>query len=71
MGANFLFDKMLPTSPEQGEPEDRRQLEVFWHGGKLWIRIGPLNQENAGSGRHTVEVPPEDVQSLLAAFQST
>lgn len=71
MGANFLFDKMLPTSAEQGKAGDKRQLEVFRNGGKLRIRMGPLNQENAESDRYTVEVPSRDLELLLAALQPT
>ena len=42
MGANFSFDKMLPTvSPEApGASNPLRQLELFTNGGKIFLRLG-------------------------------
>lgn len=69
MGANFYFDKMLPTAGPETKPGDQRQLEVFTLGGKVFVRIGPLNQENDGLNRYTVEVPPEALSMLRESLE--
>lgn len=70
MGANFFFNKMLPAVQQEGQftKEPKRQLEVFTHGGKTFIRVGPVNQEDSGINRYTVEIPQEDVQDIASAF---
>lgn len=69
MGANFFFDQMLPAEGPETKPGDLRQLEVFTLGGKVCVRIGPLNIENGGSNRYTVEVPPEALRALRESLQ--
>jgi hypothetical protein len=66
MGANFVFSEMLPTHPSQanGQPGARRQLEIFSHGGTVWLRVGPVDQENASTERYTVELPPAALELL-------
>lgn len=71
MGANFLFNKMLPTvqaeAPEVIRP--KRQLEVFTLGGKTYLRIGPVGSEDSGDGRATVEISDADATDLITALQ--
>lgn len=69
MGVNFFFDKMLPAQGPETKPGDRRQLEVFTCAGKNYVRIGPINKENGGPDRYTVEVPPEALLTLREALQ--
>lgn len=71
MGANFFFDKMLPSIKQEanGELDPKRQVEVFSYGGDLWLRIGTTNQENSGTGRYTVKLSTTDAKELLAAIE--
>ncbi|QRF90273.1 hypothetical protein CLH39_08555 [Alcaligenes faecalis] len=69
MGANFFFDRMLPAEGPETKPGDKRQLEVFTLGGKVFIRVGSINQENDGLNRYTVEVPPEALSRLRDSLQ--
>ena len=69
MGATPFFKKMLPVPPSDGKPGDKRELELFTHGGKVWFRMGPLNEENAGSDLYTVEVPPQALEALRESLQ--
>jgi hypothetical protein len=71
MGANFHFGEMLPTvaTEAQGLANPRRQLELFTHGGKIWLRMGPLNRENSGTERYTVELSPETAGELASALK--
>jgi len=70
MGANFFFDKMLTTIQQEDHlaVDPKRQLELFTHGGQTFIRVGPINQENSGVSRYTVELMPDDIQALASAF---
>lgn len=72
MGANFSFDKMLPTvSPEApGASNPLRQLELFTNGGKIFLRLGAVNQENSGTDRYTVEISLEAATELASSLQS-
>jgi len=65
MGANFIFNKMLPASPADGKPGDRRQTALLTHGDNVWLRIGPLNVEDGGIDRYTVKLSEQDIQELL------
>ena len=69
MGAKPLFEKMLPVPVSEGKDADRRQLELFQHGGRTWLRMGPLNGQYAGFDRYTVEIPPEVAADLARALQ--
>lgn len=69
MGANLFFDRMLPAEGPETKPGDQRQLEVFTLGGKVFVRIGPLNEENAGLNRYTVEVTPAALKALQESLQ--
>jgi hypothetical protein len=66
MGASYVFDEMLPTHPSQagGVPDALRRTELFSHGGKFWLRIGPVGQEQPSSGHYTVELPREQLALL-------
>lgn len=70
MGANFFFDKMLPTIQQEDHlaADPKRQLELFTNGGQTFIRVGPINQENSGVCRYTVELMPDDIRALASAF---
>lgn len=51
MAANFFFDKMVPAPPHElpkKPSRGERQLEVFAHSGQLYLRVGPLGEENSG-----------------------
>lgn len=67
MGAQFYFDQMLPTVEPEAKDKSNplRQLEVFTYGNKLFLRAGPVNQENAGLDRYTVELSSKTVKALL------
>jgi hypothetical protein len=70
MGANFHFDKMLPTvSTEAAGPDPKRQLELFTYGGKLFLRVGPPNKEHSGTERYTVELSQENALELASELQ--
>lgn len=73
MGANILFDEMLPAPAQEapGLADPQRQLEVFQHGGKMWLRIGPLNEQNSGANRYTVELSDETREILLVSLSVT
>jgi hypothetical protein len=66
MGANIKFGEMLPTVIDGGPTPSgaKRQLELFTHGGKTFLRMGPLNEEHAGLNRYTVEL----TEKMLAAL---
>ena len=69
MGAKIFFDRMLPAEGPETKPGDRRQLEVLTLGGKVFVRIGPLNKENAGLNRYSVEVTPAVLKALQESLQ--
>ncbi|WP_143137612.1 hypothetical protein [Burkholderia ubonensis] len=71
MGANFKFNKMLPTIPSEapGLTNPKRQLEVFELDGKTFIRIGPVGAEDAGEGRSTVEISSSDIELLITLLK--
>jgi len=71
MGANFSFDEMLPTvGPEApGVPNPKRQLQLFTHGGKIFLRVGAVNREDAGTDRYTVELSPENAADLASSLE--
>lgn len=72
MGANSQFDKMLPAiEPEAGNiKEPRRQVEIFTYGGDLFLRVGPINEENIGTNRYTVKISREDGQALIYGIEN-
>lgn len=71
MGANFSFDEMLPTVVQEapGVLNPKRQLELFTHGGKIFLRTGPVNGENSGTNRYTVELNPQSAAELAASLK--
>lgn len=66
MGASFKFDEMLQTiGPEaNGDDKAQRQVEVFTHGGDLFLRVGPVNQRDAGKDRYTVKLCARSAEQL-------
>lgn len=72
MGANFKFDEMLPTVgfEAKGVNDPQRQVEVFTHGGCLYLRIGAVGAENMGTGRSTVELSKSSACKLIDAIKS-
>lgn len=72
MGANFTFNEMLPTHAVEanGRHDARRQLEVFTHGGKNWLRLGAVNHQDSGVERYTVELPPVQLNDLIAGLEA-
>lgn len=72
MGANFHFEEKLPTVAAEapGVPNPWRQFQLFTHGGKIFLRSGPVNREDAGTDRHTVELSPELAIELASALNA-
>lgn len=71
MGANFKFDEMLPTIHHNaGDVKDPcRQVEVFTHGGHLFLRIGQVNEQDTGTNRYTVQLSKDAAEKVIAAIQ--
>jgi hypothetical protein len=70
MGSLFFYDQMLPV-PEyesHGDEEPVRQLEIFTRGLEIFIRTGPLGDENAGRGRYTARLSVMEVNRLSRAL---
>jgi hypothetical protein len=73
MGANFQFDEMLPGIQNENKDQTadlRRQVEVYTHGQKLFLRVGPIGSENSGVDRYTVELTKETGSNLRDAIHS-
>jgi hypothetical protein len=72
MGANFYFDEMLQSVPHKAGRTSvpRRQVEVFTHGGGLFLRIGKVGAENMGSGVYTVELSLAAAEKLAGAIDA-
>jgi len=72
MGALFQFDKMLPTpEPEaKGKLKSKRQVEVFTHGNKLFLRIGAVNSQNSGDNCYTVQLSRSDANELVSSINA-
>lgn len=73
MGANFKFDSMLPAiNPETGEiGADQRQVEIFAHGGSMFLRVGALNQENTGVDCYTVRLDQDTAADVIHGIKGT
>ena len=58
MGAIFYFAELLPCPPNEAPKtkNPKRQLELFTHGGKLWLRMGDVNKRDFGENLRTVEL---------------
>lgn len=71
MGANSKFDEMLPTIHHNaGDIKDpRRQVEVFTHGGDLFLRIGQVDEQDTGTNRYTVQLSKDTAKKLMAAIE--
>jgi hypothetical protein len=73
MGAGFKFDEMLPAvldgGPGRTPPGARRQLQLFTDGGKAFLRLGPLDKEDAGTDRYTVELSDKALADLAFAIE--
>jgi len=71
MGANSNFDERLPTvRPEAGDaPTPWRQVEVFTHGGELFLRMGQVNEENTGTNRYTVQLSNSTARKLISGIE--
>lgn len=71
MGANFKFDEMLPTIQHNaGDGKDPcRQVEVFTHGGNLFLRIGQVNEQDTGTNRYTVQLSKDAAKKLMAGIK--
>lgn len=72
MGAKFLFDEMLPSVPHKVDRTSVswRQVEVFTHGGGLFLRIGKVGEENMGRGVYAVELSLADAEKLAGALEA-
>jgi len=72
MGANFQFDKMLPSIDIEAKSitDPKRQVQVFTHDGELWLRIGAINQEDSGVDRVTVKLSAQHAKEIIAAIES-
>ncbi len=72
MGAVFQFDRMLPTVQAESAniQNAKRQVEVFTHGGKLFLRVGHVGSENSGENRHTVQLSTNDANDLISGIES-
>lgn len=72
MGAHFLFDEMLPgVKPEANNQENTmRQVEVFRHADKLYLRVGEINERDSGINRYTVELKADMARELIDAIEA-
>lgn len=72
MGATFYFDHMLPCPPNEAPQlkNPKRQLELFTHGGKLWLRIGDVNKRDFGENLRTVELTSRMAAELAEQLES-
>ena len=70
MGAISYYDAMqtVPKHDEVTDKRPERQLEVFTHGGKLYLRVGPIGEENAGSDQYTVSFSAAQAEKFAEAF---
>ncbi len=71
MGAQFYFDKMLPTTIHETDLKNpKRQVEIFTFSQKLFLRIGAPNEENSGEERYTVELSSTNARELLSGLRN-
>ena len=72
MGAKFLFDEKLPSVPHKADrtSDQRRQVEVFTHGGGLFLRIGKVGEDNTGRTVYAVELSLADAEKLSGALDA-
>jgi hypothetical protein len=71
MGATFFYDAMHPIPRTEAEPgiEPERQVEVYRHAGDLFLRLGPVGRENAGTGRYTARLAAAQAAKLAKALE--
>ncbi len=71
MGAHFYYDALHAVPPEeyQGETDPHRQVEVFTWAGKLWLRVGPIGDENEGTNRYTAHLTSAQAAKLARAIE--
>ncbi len=73
MRTNFFYDEVLPA-PDSVTPVRRRgqghQLEIFRHGSKVYIRMGPLGERNGGLDQYTGTLSNEEIQKLKKALDN-
>ena len=71
MGATFFYDAMHPVPETEQEPgeDPERQVEVLRHGGELFLRLGPLGEENACADRYTARVSSVQAAKLAKALE--
>ena len=70
MGATFFYDAMHPvpkTEQELGK-DPARQVEVYRVAGELFLRLGPLGEENAGTDRYTAQLTAVQAAKLAKAI---
>ncbi len=73
MGTNYFYYEVLPA-PDSVTPVNKRgqghQLEIFRHGGKVYIRMGPLGERNGGLDQYTGTLSNEEIQRLKNALDN-
>lgn len=71
MGTTFFYDAMHPVPKTEQEPgqDPERQVEVYRFGGELFLRLGPLGEENAGTDRYTAQLSAVQAARLAKAIE--
>ena len=71
MGATFFYDAMhrVPKTEQEPGKDPKRQVEIYRFGGELFLRLGPLGRENAGTDRYTVRLSAVQAAKLAKAVE--
>lgn len=73
MAVLFFYDQMVPVpQPElpSGVEQGQRQLEVFELNNQVHVRLGPVDEENAGLNRYTAVLSIESARQMIDALES-
>ncbi len=71
MGSTFYYDAMHPVPETEAElgKDPERQVEVYRFSGELFLRLGPLGEENAGTDRYTARLSAVQAARLAKAIE--
>jgi hypothetical protein len=73
VGTRFLFDEKLPADriADDGTHETiDRQLEIFTHGDRLYLRVGPPPGDTKGESEVTIELTMKRFGRFRNALQA-
>lgn len=70
ISATFFYDAMHPVPKTEAEPgkDPERQVEVYSYAGDLFLRLGPLGEEHAGTGWYTARLTAAQAAKLAKAI---